>query len=460
MNLTRAFADHMQFLYAKGLSQAACDAARQLLLDGLSIAFLGIREAGPAMLAKLAWEEESKPIATLIGDERRVSGPAAARINGAAMHVLDYEPMWNPANHALSTTLPAILALAEMVSRRHPSVMNVPPPTGLEVLTALAIGIEAQARLRLASGQFEPGELIFHPPGAVGPLGSAVACGLLLRLDSKQLCHAIGISASRAGTILANVGSMTKAAHCGQAAAAGLESALLAYLGFTADVDALAGPRGYGRAFYGEKFAADVLTAPHEMLHIVEPGPAYKFFPSQYGTHFVIDAALKLRPQLSSVVDILRVRIVSPSMPYVNRPAPVTGLDGKFSMQYTGAIALLDGAVNVSSFTNERRFADDVCALLQKTHVEVDGAREGRFDRMQLDLIVELQDGRALCARSAGPMGSWGQPFPVAKLHEKIRDCLSVGLSHAKVDDVIRLGQQFDQLALGKLVSFLEIFAK
>lgn len=35
---------------------------------------------------------------------------------------------------------------------------------------AIARGVEAQGRLRLASGQFEPGKLTLHPPGIVGPL--------------------------------------------------------------------------------------------------------------------------------------------------------------------------------------------------------------------------------------------------------------------------------------------------
>jgi hypothetical protein len=42
--------------------------------------------------------------------------------------------------------------------------------------------VEAQARLRIASGQFEPGRLLFHPPGMVGAMGSAAGCGIVLGL--------------------------------------------------------------------------------------------------------------------------------------------------------------------------------------------------------------------------------------------------------------------------------------
>jgi len=106
------------------------------------------------------------------------------------MHVLDYEPMWNPANHSLSTTLPALLALAEMLGRRRSVTSH--RLDGRRLLTALVLGIEAQQRMRLASGQLEPGGLMFHPPGAVGAFGSAVACGVLLGLDAATLAQAVG----------------------------------------------------------------------------------------------------------------------------------------------------------------------------------------------------------------------------------------------------------------------------
>ena len=91
--------------------------------------------------------------------------------------------MWSPATHALSTTLPVALALAE--ARGAP---------GREVLTALVKGIEIQGWLREASGQFTPDVLQFHPPGLVGPMGAVAAAGHLLGLDAGRLANAFGIA--------------------------------------------------------------------------------------------------------------------------------------------------------------------------------------------------------------------------------------------------------------------------
>jgi aconitate decarboxylase len=457
-NATLLFADSLHHWWSQGLDETASKAARALLLDGLAVAALGSRERGPQILAQVAIETGSAPVATLIGHTTRVSAPDAARANGAAMHVLDYEPMWNPANHALSTTLPAVLAVAEILARQH-GRGQARPPRASDLLTALAIGIEAQARLRLSSGQFEPAGLQFHPPGAVGPIGSAVACGLLLGLDSIGLAHAIGIAASRAGGILANVGSMTKALHCGGAAAAGLEAAILSARGFTADADALSGARGFGRAFFGEGFAPEWLTKPMDRLHVVEPGPAFKFYPSQYGTHFVITAALNARKLLPPNASIRQIRIISPPMPYVHRAAPATGLAGKFSFQYTAAVAVLDGTVTVGSFTDERRFAPDLDDLLDRTEIHVDPMREGRFDRMRLDVEIELDDNQIASGFCDGPPGIWGRPAESERLAVKAQDCLIAVLPPEQTETIIWMANRFDELSLEDAMFMLDTLA-
>jgi 2-methylcitrate dehydratase PrpD len=455
MSITRHFAEFLVATSRSGLDDAALASASRLLLDGIAVAALGAREPGPTALRALASETGARPVATVIGAAERTSAVEAARANGAAMHVLDYEPMWNPANHSLSTTLPAVLALAELLAERRGSAAA---PDGRALLAALAMGIETQARLRRSSNQFEPGELVFHPPSTVGPLGSAVASGLLLGLDAEQLTHAIGIAASCAGGLQANIGSMTKALHCGGAAAAGLEAALLAERGFTADADTLAGPRGYGSAFFRDGFGPERLTEPHATLHIVEPGPAFKLYPSQYGTHFVITAALEAHKHIPRDARIRTVTIMSPPMPYVDRPAPASGLAGKFSFQYVAALALLDGEVSVESFKDERRWAHDLQELLPRITISPDAAREGRFDRMRVDVAVELENGSRAEGRCDGPPGIWGKPVDPALITRKAADCLSAafGAAHgARVLDAARRFGDLDPTAVGLFLDLL-----
>lgn len=423
MNATVTFADFLIEAAREGLSPPARKAAAQLFCDGIAVATLGAREAAPQLLYLQALESNGTPHATPIAQgPQSLPASTVARINGAAMHVLDFEPMWNPANHSLSTTLPALLALAEMRG----------DIDGAGLLTALTTGIEAQARLRKASAMFEPGEFIFHPPGMVGAIGSAVGCGILLGLDSKKLAMAIGIAASRAGALIANVGSMTKCLHCGDAAAGGLEAALLAARGFTADSDAIGNPRGWGRAFGGARFDPSMLTAPMADWHTVSPGPAFKLYPSQYGTHFVIAAALDARRKWHRNSRLERVTITAPAMAYVDRPLPASGLAGKFSFQFTAAAALLDGDVTVASFTDKRRYAEDMVELLPRIHLIPDPSRKGRFDEMRVDVAMTCDGGETFSGYCDGPPGIWGRPVPIERLEAKWRDCLAGAYGSAR----------------------------
>jgi aconitate decarboxylase len=345
--------------------------------------------------------------------------------------------MWSPANHALSTTLAGVLALAEARGA-----------TGREILTALVKGVEMQGWIRQASGQYEANTSRFHPPGAVGPLGAAVAAGHLLKLDPCRLANAIGIAASRAGSLLANAGTMTKSTHCGHASALGLESALLAERGFTANVDVFEAAQGYAPALYDDAFKVDeMLGFGRAPYRVVDPGYAIKMFPSQFGTHFGITAGLELHPNIPSPAAIRRVILTAPVMTYVNRPLPKTGLSGKFSLQYTAASALLDGKVGIRTFTDARLAKADMQELLGKFEVVLDPAIPGRFEEMHVLLRVELDGGRVLETRCNGPRGKWGTP-PISEAEHlvKIRDCLATRFDTGAAEAVIGLARRIDDL--------------
>ena len=415
MGLTARVCDLLAGIGHDRLSDAARAAARRLVADGIAIAIAGTTEPAIGLLTAHEREQGSAPACTALGQGFRLGPVAAARLNGAAMHVLDYEPMWSPATHALSTTLPAILALAERGD-----------VSGKDVLTALVKGIEIQGWLREASGVYEARNHAFHPPGVVGPLGAAVAAGHLLGLDPGRMGHAIGIAASRAGSLLANAGTMTKSTHCGNACAAGLDAALLAARGFTAEPTILESPRGFGAAFSHDGFQGALLERIGPPFRIVVPGYALKMFPSQYGTHFGITAALELRRKIADPARIRAVTFTAPDMPYVNRPLPETGLAGKFSLQYTVAAALLDGAVAIRTFTDARAQAPDIRALLSRITLVTDPDIPARFEKMHVRLEAELDDGTRVATRCDGPRGHWSAaPVPDADHRRKLEDCLA-----------------------------------
>lgn len=448
MSITQQLCARIAGTTSASIPAQAREAANRLVLDGLAVAVAGAHgERSVHILADHLRSQGSQPAASVIGMGFSLATVPAALINAAAMHALDFEPMWKPSNHALSTTLPAALALAESAGS-----------SGLELVTAVIKGIEIQGWIRQACGRVEAGELIFHPPGMVGPLGAAVAAGHLLGLDAQQLAHALGIAASRCGGVIANIGTMTKATHPGYAAALGLESALLAQRGFTANPEVFEAKQGYVEAFLPKTFDATELLRFGPPFRVVQPGFALKAFPCKYQTHYTIVCGLAAREQIPSSDDIVEVRITSPVFPAADRPRPRSGLEGMFSLQFTFAAALLDGVVNTATFT-DRRVADPrLQSLLAKISLHMNPAISSEFDARLVEAEVALRDGRTVRTSCAKPPGSWGAPpIPQARYREKLLDCLGSALSPPEVERCIALASRADSLQPEELRSLMRL---
>jgi len=299
-------------------------------------------------------------------------------------------------------------------------------------------GIEIQGWLREASGQFVPEQLQLHPPG----LAAAVAAAHLLELEGHQLQHALGIAASRAGSVFSNAGTMTKSTHCGRAASLGMAAAR----GFTGDPKMFDSPQGFAGTFHKRTFRPEELERFGPPWRVVTSGYAITMFPSQFGTHFVITAGLELHRRIDDPGAIRTVRLVGPVMPYVDRPLPETGLSGKFSFQYVLASALLDGNVGIGRFTDASLRRPELQALLPRITFRMDSDILAGFETMHVEIEVDLDDGRTLAARCDGPRGVWGKPpIPEAEHMAEVRDCLSVRLTPDAVERCIVLARSLDR---------------
>jgi 2-methylcitrate dehydratase PrpD len=446
-NLTRTFVDRV--LTWRAADPEVLARARLLLLDGFGVAAAGALEPGPTILADLARAEGSMPLASTIYHGFSTGLVSAARVNGTAMHVLDFEAMWDPANHGVSTTVPGLLALAEQRES------ETGAPQGAALLRAFAKGIEAQGRLRLASGEINVPEFSVHPPGAVGAVSSAIAASDFLGLDQAQATMAVGIASSRIGGGFANVGSMTKALHCGDAVANGMQAALMAARGFTANGDALGGPKGWGRTFFPQ-FDPSPMIAPLNAPRILDPGNAWKLFPAEYGLHFVISAALDVHKAGGGAAKVGSVVLRVPDIPYLER-LPTSGLDGKFSWKYVAAVALIDGKVDKASFSDKRRFAADIDRFANRISLDIDRTIPPRFDKMHAIVTARLGDGTKIERRCDAPLGHWRHPAPRSAVEAKARGLLEAALGAAAATRVFELllDVPIDKLAIGPIMKVL-----
>jgi len=228
----------------------------------------------------------------------------------------------------------------------------------------------------------------------------------------------------------------------------GIECGMLAKMGWTASANVF-GPKGFFDTFMPGNSTPELLTegfgAP---LRMVTPGVGFKKHPCNYFTHRPIDAALALREEHKIKPEhIDRVEVIFPRFDYVNRPHPKTGLDGKFSVQYTTLVALLDGEITVDSFDNERRFAADVVALLPKVDMQIDDAISADFDRMHTIVHVWLKDGRQV-SKKVDKLSGWvGSPLTREQRLKKFYVCTRRVLDEQAANRMLELAEKLETLS-------------
>ena len=439
MSATRTLAEFIADTSIGDLPPPVVEAAKIAILDGVANMVAGSVQELADIIGRYVRDAGGSPQASVVGWGYRTNPPAAAFANGVFGHCLDYEIQGFPPTHGTSSCLPSALALAE-----HHHV------GGEQVVTAYVLGWEIQGRLRAASAPAtRPG---YHPPGLVGPLGGAATSAKTLGLDAERTLMALGIAASRTGGLTANTGTMVKSTHPGNAARMGAESAILAGMGYTASDEALESPVGFAAALFDGDFDWDIATGGlGASWRLIDPGFDIKRFPAQVYMQNAIEAALNLRQQNSlDPNDIEHVTIRRQGRGH-SGPRPRSGLDGKFSVEYCAAAALLDGQVGIDTFTDARRFSPDMDDMLGRMRVEPEGPESGAT----LATAV-LKDGTTVSAECSAFTGSASNPMSRDQLLVKVRDCFRRALSEADTEVVVEMLENLDGVDdVGRLMSVL-----
>ena len=429
MSATRTLAQFIADTEFDSLPPPVVEAAKTAILDGVANVVAGSVQDLADIIGRYVRDAGGSPQSSVVGWGYKTNPPAAAFANGVFGHCLDYEIQGFPPTHGTSSCLPAALALAE----QH----HVP---GNRVITAYVLGWEIQGRLRAASAPATaPG---YHPPGLVGPLGGAAAAAKTLGLDGEQTLMALGIAASRTGGLTANTGTMVKSTHPGNAARMGAEAAILAGMGYTASDEVLESPVGYAAAIFGGEFNWDVATGGlGASWRLVDPGFDIKRFPAQVYMQNAIEAALNLREQNGVDPNNIEQVTIRRRGRGHSGPVPRSGLDGKFSVEYCAAAALLDGHVGIDTFTDARRFAPDMEAMLSRIGVEPEGPESGATLA-----TAALKDGTTVSAECSAFTGSASNPMSRDQLLAKARDCFTRALSDADTERVLEMLENLESL--------------
>jgi len=385
-NLTQMLARKSAALEYEDLPSEAHELARQCILDYFGVAVAGAGDELVQLLLDELAEAGGVRQASVIGHQPRLPALSAALVNGTAGHALDYDDV-NMAmpGHPTVAILPGLLALAE-----------IQQSSGREVITAFVAGYEMACRIGAA---LQPGHynLGFHSTGTIGAFGAAAACARLLGLDAEVTAMALGIAGTQAAGLKSQFGTMCKPFHAGKAAQNGLLAARLAARGFSSRPDIIECAQGFALT-HGPDFSPEAaLATPEAGLHIF--ANLFKYHAACYLTHAPIECARRLCEQhrlTPEAVVGIALRLDTSCERVCNIPAPVDGLQSKFSLRQTVAMALT-GVDTASLGAYSAENARDPALIGLRERIEIDW--QDSWPQTLAELEIELGGGNRLTAR-------------------------------------------------------------
>ena len=359
---------------------------KQCLLDWFAVTVAGAQEELTDILVREAIEDGAKGAASLVGRSETTLPSTAALINGAASHALDYDDVnFAMHGHPTVTVGPALLALGEQRKA-----------SGRLFVESFVAGYETAGRIgRLVEpSHYDRG---FHATATVGSFSATAAAGRMLGLSDTQLAVAFGIAATQAAGLKSNFGTMCKPLHAGTASEHGLRAARLAAKGFTARGDSLECDQGFASSQSNHLNTDDALGEPPSGWHL--RNNLFKYHAACYMTHAPIECAKEIRLKSNFPPERVKkivLRLDAAADKVCNIPNPTTGLEAKFSLRQTVAMALT--GVNTASLesynaaiTQEPR----IKALRDK--VAIDFRTE--WPHALAEMAIQLDDGTTLEAR-------------------------------------------------------------
>ena len=406
------------------------------LFDWLACGSAGVDAPLARILRDMMAGEGGRPVASIFGGTA-APARAAALVNGATSHALDYDDThFGHVGHPSVAIYPAALAVAEE--------MDAPAAA---VADAFLIGAEASVRigLHLGHAHYNRG---FHQTATAGAFGATVAAGRLYGLDRDQMRVAIGLCATRASGLKSQFGTMGKPYNAGIAAANGVECAGLARAGFTSADDGLEGPQGFIPTHADAPDPAAAWENPPPGTFLFE-AIKYKLHACCHGTHAMIAALAAVRRAHDLTPDrvaAIRLRTNPRWLSVCDIKTPRSGLEVKFSYNRLAGMVLAGiPTARDSSFTDA--LAVDPALAAFATRITVTG--DATVTDMQAVGEITLAGGATV------PFAhDLATRLPQDVLEHSLRD-KAEGLLGARAETLWRAVAGLDKMAardLGRLV--------
>ena len=431
--------------------------AKHLILDGVACALVGAQLPVSRKGVQAITALDDAGTGALIGwGGRSTSAPSAAMLNSSfiqGFELDDYHPL--APLHSNALVLPAMLA----------AVPHVGTVTGEKFLLGVILGYETGPRVGEALGGLEMISRGWHSGVVFGTLAAAASAGTLYDLDAAGFEDALGMAATQScGLMSAQFESMVKRMQHGFASRAGLTAAALAAAGYVGIKRVFERDYGGWLAVFGECHHSDPGKIYAGLGTVWETDRiAVKAYAAMGLLHAGIAAALQLRAAGGFTADqIDRIDIDMPEAAYGHggwqAERPLAPIGAQMNVMYTVAVALLDGAVLIDQFAEDRINRDDVWNLIGRTRTHHHKAYDAlpAQDQLTTRVTVTLKDGSTREKTVAHPPGTGDHLLTgtdiVAKYRNLTRSVIDTGRQDAIEKAVLNLDSLDDISALTDLL--------
>lgn len=427
-DISSFLATYLGSLSPERVPSEALTLAERSMIDTIGVALAGTAEDPAELTVELVRLHGGRGSSPIFGSDLTSSSLDAALVHGTAAHSLDFDDTSTGINgHPSAAMIPALLSGAE--NER---------VSGLEILTAYVAGFEAQCLIAapILDSHYRAG---WHTTATIGTFGATAATAKLLGLNASEITHALNIAASLTAGLKQNFGSMTKSLHAGHAARCGLTATLLAQSGFTAGDSALGGESGFLDLYGGDTVTDSSAYRPADgRWFIQEKGIHLKKYPCCHYTHAAIEETIRLvvdndlRPD---EIDRIHVTGSPGAADAANIDRPETGLEGKFSISFLIACAVVYREIHLDSFDRETLFDDRVRDLMERVTFDVN--RDWSYGSLSADVRIQTHDGVCHTVEKALAPGLYGiNPLSDEELQEKFLMCSTTVLDEPTADEL------------------------
>ena len=161
--------------------------------------------------------------------------------------------------------------------------------------------------------------------------------------------------------------------------------------------------------------------------------------------HPALDAAIQLKNEYNlrpEQIKAVHLRANPMVLELTGKRTPKTGLEGKFSVYHSVAIALLEGRAGERQYSDEAVQRSDILTLREKIEIEIDP----KIPKQSGELSITTENGQVLTKTIENALGSLENPMSDAQLDAKFKDLLIGVLPQSKSDNLLRATWHMDQL--------------